>query len=112
MEQAGGSNTLTDGQRAAIVGISTLLGGVTAGLAGQNAQAGALAAENESFNNATSTKNPDYAAKMLGYDRETFGNMIHSMKADLGLGGADNVIWHLDGSIEFKGQVIGNMHDY
>jgi len=53
VEQAGGSNTLTDGQRAAIVGISTLLGGVTAGLAGQNAQAGANAATNEALNNST-----------------------------------------------------------
>jgi hypothetical protein len=50
---AGGAQNLTDGQRAAIVGISTLLGGVTAGLAGQNAQAGATAAENEALNNST-----------------------------------------------------------
>jgi filamentous hemagglutinin len=112
VEQAGGSNTLTEGQRAAIVGISTLLGGVTAGLAGQNAQAGATAAANESLNNATSTKNPDYAAKMLGYDRETFGDMIHAMKFDLGLRGDDNVVWHINGDVEFRGQVIGNMHDY
>lgn len=48
---AGGAANLTDGQRAAIAGISTLLGGVTAGLAGQNAQAGATAAENEVLNN-------------------------------------------------------------
>jgi hypothetical protein len=53
VSEAGGAQNLTAGQRAAIVGISTLLGGVTAGLAGQNAQAGATAAENESLNNAT-----------------------------------------------------------
>lgn len=61
---------------------------------------------------AARTTNPDYAAKMLGYDRDTFGDMIHDMKDGLGLGGADNVIWHDDGKIEFKGKVIGNMHDY
>lgn len=112
VDQAGGSNNLTTGQRAAIVGISTLLGGLTAGLAGQNAQGGATAADNESQNNATSTKNEDYAAKMLGYDRDTFGDMIHDMKAGLGLRGDDNVIWHSNGDVEFRGKIIGNMHDY
>ena len=29
---------------------------------------------------AASTNSPDYAAKMLGYSRKTFGNMIHAMK--------------------------------
>ena len=53
VEQAGGAANLTNGQRAAIVGIATLLGGVTAGLAGQNAQAGATVAENEALNNST-----------------------------------------------------------
>ncbi|WP_233620165.1 hypothetical protein [Burkholderia multivorans] len=61
---------------------------------------------------AASTNNPNFAAKMLGYDRDTFGDMIHSMKADLNLGGADNVIWHDNGDVEFKKQIIGNMHDY
>lgn len=36
---------------------------------------------------AASTNNPNYAAKMLGYDRATFGDMIHSMKDDLNLVG-------------------------
>lgn len=49
---AGGAQNLTDGQRAAIAGMSTLLGGLTAGLAGQNAQGGAAAAENEVLNNS------------------------------------------------------------
>ena len=61
---------------------------------------------------AASTNNPNYAAKMLGYDRQTFGNMIHSMKDDLHLGGADNVIWHDSGDVEFNRRIIGNMHDY
>ena len=92
--------------------IAALAGGTAAGLLGQNATAGVTWAANEAINNATSTKNVDYAAQILGYDRQTFGSMVHDMKAGLGLGGADNVIWHSDGSIEFKGKIIGNMHDY
>lgn len=61
---------------------------------------------------AASTTNPNYAAKMLGYARDIFGGMVHSMKDDLGLGGADNVTWHDNGNVEFQGEVIGNMHDY
>jgi hypothetical protein len=61
---------------------------------------------------AASTNNPDYAAKMLGYDRKPFGDMIHAMKRGFRLGGADNVIWHDDGGIEFNGKIIGSMHDY
>jgi filamentous hemagglutinin len=53
VQQAGGLANLTDEQRTSIVGISTLLGGLTAGLAGQNAAAGANAATNESLNNST-----------------------------------------------------------
>jgi filamentous hemagglutinin len=51
--QAGGAANLTNDQRALIVGASTLLGGLTAGLAGQNAQGGAAAAANEALNNST-----------------------------------------------------------
>ncbi len=61
---------------------------------------------------AKSTNNPDYAAKMLGYDRDTFGDMVHVMKDDLDLRGDDNVIWHDNGNIEFRKNIIGNMHDY
>ena len=50
---AGGAANLTDGQRAAIVGAATLLGGVAAGALGQNAVGGASAATNESLNNST-----------------------------------------------------------
>ncbi|MDR5741559.1 hypothetical protein QCE73_00155 [Caballeronia sp. LZ029] len=66
----------------------------------------------DSFDIAASTNNPNYAAKMLGYDRNTFGDMIHAMKYDLDLRGDDNVIWHDNGDIEFKRGIIGNMHDY
>ncbi|NML34808.1 hypothetical protein HHL14_28780 [Paraburkholderia sp. G-4-1-8] len=61
---------------------------------------------------AASTNKPDYAAKMLGYDRKTFGDMVHVMKDDLDLRGDDNVIWHDTGDIEFRKNIIGNMHDY
>lgn len=61
---------------------------------------------------AKSTNNPNYAAKMLGYDRDTFGDMVHVMKDNLDLRGDDNVIWHDNGDIEFRKNIIGNMHDY
>ncbi|MCC8405379.1 hypothetical protein LJ655_26585 [Paraburkholderia sp. MMS20-SJTN17] len=61
---------------------------------------------------AASTNNPNYAAKMLGYDRKTFGRMIHVMKEDNRLRGDDNVIWHDDGNVEFRGAIIDNMHSW
>jgi hypothetical protein len=61
---------------------------------------------------AASTRSPDYAAKMLGYDRNTFGDMVHAMKYDLNLRGDDNVLWHDSGAVEFRKNIIGNMHDY
>lgn len=47
----GGDPNVTPGQTAAIAGIATLTGGLLAGLAGQNAMAGANAAQNEALNN-------------------------------------------------------------
>jgi len=61
---------------------------------------------------AASTNNPNYAAQMLGYDRKTFGNMVHSMKDEMDLRGDDNVIWHDNGDVEFNGAIIDNMHSY
>jgi len=61
---------------------------------------------------AASTASPDFAAKMLGYDRKTFGAMIHVMKADLKLGPAGNVKFMDNGDVMFGGVVKGNMHDY
>ncbi|MGF6636171.1 hypothetical protein OKW38_004649 [Paraburkholderia sp. MM5496-R1] len=61
---------------------------------------------------AESTNNPNYAAKMLGYDRKTFGRMIHMMKEDNRMRGDDNVIWHDDGNVEFRGAIIDNMHSW
>jgi hypothetical protein len=61
---------------------------------------------------AASTKSPDYAAKMLGYDRDTFGKMIHVMKDDNQLRGDDNVVWHDNGDVYFNGLKIDDMHSY
>jgi hypothetical protein len=35
---------------------------------------------------AASTNNPKYAAKMLGYDQNTFGDMLHNFKPTTALG--------------------------
>jgi hypothetical protein len=61
---------------------------------------------------AASTNNPNYAAKMLGYERKIFGNMVHTMKDENELRGDDNVIWHDNGDVSFNGVVIDNMHNY
>lgn len=71
-----------------------------------------MAAENESLNNATSTKNPSYAAKKLGYDRNEFSEMLHVLKPANGVGPADNVIFHINGDVEFGGLIIDNIHNY
>ncbi len=60
---------------------------------------------------AAVTNNPNFAAKMLGYDRKTFGQMLHVLQPANGLGPADNVIFHDSGDIEFKGVIIDNIHD-
>ncbi|WP_241496004.1 hypothetical protein [Paraburkholderia monticola] len=61
---------------------------------------------------AASTNNPKYAAKMLGYDQKTFGWMLHEFKPSNGLGPADNVIWHDNGDVYFRGNFVANFHDW
>lgn len=61
---------------------------------------------------AASTNKENFAARMLGYDRKTFGDMIHAMKYFYNLRGDDNVIWHDDGDVEFNGEIIDNMHNW
>lgn len=61
---------------------------------------------------AASTNNPKFAAKMLGYDQKTFGDILHNFKPDNGLGPADNVIWHDNGDVYFSGHFIANFHDW
>lgn len=97
-----GASSLVDG----VLGDSTPLGGAQPFEYGPDMPAG------EAEQLAASTNNPDYAAKMLGYNRDTFGKMIHVMKDQFGLRGNDNVIWHDNGNIEFRKNIIGNMHDY
>ncbi len=62
---------------------------------------------------AATTNSPRYAAKMLGYDKNTFSDMLHVFKPANGLGPADNVIFHDDGNVEFNGQMLDdNIHNY
>ncbi|MCC8401405.1 hypothetical protein LJ655_05765 [Paraburkholderia sp. MMS20-SJTN17] len=61
---------------------------------------------------AASTNNPKFAAKMLGYDQHTFGDILHDFKPDNGLGPADNVIWHDNGDVYFNGRFVANFHDW
>jgi hypothetical protein len=62
---------------------------------------------------ATTTNNPRFAAKMLGYDYKTFGTMLHKFKDANGLGPADNSIFHDNGDVEFNGQIFeDSIHDY
>src|ERR1019366_3062700 len=61
---------------------------------------------------AASTSNPDYAAKTLGYDRNTFEEMLHVFKPFYGLSPSDNVIFHDNGDVYFDGDLIGNIHDF
>ncbi|GLU34752.1 hypothetical protein [Trinickia caryophylli] len=67
-----------------MAGFATLLGGVTAGLAGQNAQAGALAAQNEALNN--SGDHPADAAKKGGV-LSAFGNLLSAIGDQLASAG-------------------------
>ncbi|SDR03880.1 hypothetical protein [Paraburkholderia tuberum] len=62
---------------------------------------------------AASTNSPKFAAKMLGYDQNTFSKMLHLLKPENGLRPSDNVIFHDDGSVEFNGQLLDdNIHNY
>ena len=61
---------------------------------------------------AASTNNPKFAAKMLGYDPNTFSDILHNFKPDNGLGPADNVIWHDNGDVYFNGNFVANFHDW
>ncbi|MFL9928635.1 hypothetical protein P0D88_05025 [Paraburkholderia sp. RL18-103-BIB-C] len=61
---------------------------------------------------AASTNNPKFAAKMLGYDQNTFSDILHNFKPDNGLGPADNVIWHDNGDVYFNGNFVANFHDW
>lgn len=61
---------------------------------------------------AESTTNSNYAAKVLGYDRKTFGAMIHAFKPYFGLSPADILVFHDNGDVYSHGEYIGNIHDF
>jgi hypothetical protein len=62
---------------------------------------------------AASTNNPRFAARMLGYDENTFSEMLHVFKPANGLRPSDNVVFHDDGSVEFGKQILDdNIHNY
>ncbi|HEV3430536.1 MAG TPA: hypothetical protein VG320_21875 [Paraburkholderia sp.] len=61
---------------------------------------------------AKSTINERYAAKMLGYDMDTFGGMIHALKDEFSLRGDDNVTFHDSGDVYFNGEWLDNIHTY
>lgn len=73
---------------------------------------GTVIGYSQAFTLAASTTNENYAARMLDYDRKTFGDMIHEMKFGNGLRGDDNVVFHDNGDVYFRGILIDNMHNY
>ena len=86
VDQAGGAANLTDGQRAAIVGTATLLGGLAAGFAGYDAQAGANAAQNEALNNSTEKGDSPFER-----EQEAEKKFFHHIEEEAGLGGSGTV---------------------
>ncbi len=71
-----------------------------------------VARPTENIQLAASTRNPDYAARMLGYDRNTFGDMIHDLKHFFKLSPSDNLVFDDNGDVSFQGSVLGNIHDF
>jgi hypothetical protein len=61
---------------------------------------------------AGSTKNFDYACGVLKLNRNKASDILHAVKEDNGLGGADNCTFDTDtGDILYNGEVIGNLRD-
>ncbi|KXV13250.1 hypothetical protein CR51_05400 [Caballeronia megalochromosomata] len=58
------------------------------------------------------TTNERYAAKMLGYGRSTFREMIHRFKRVNGVGPNDDLEFEENGDVSFNGEYIDNFHDY
>jgi hypothetical protein len=58
------------------------------------------------------TTNERYAAKMLGYDRSTFREMIHRFKKTNGIGPDDDLEFESNGDVYFDGEYLDNFHDY
>jgi RHS repeat-associated protein len=81
----------------------------TGATAGQSAT---QASDGNNIQLAASATSPDYAARILGYSRNTFGKMIHSFKEFYGLSPSDNLIFHDNGDVYFRGSLLGNIHDF
>ena len=61
---------------------------------------------------AASTTSPRYAARMLGYDYNTFSDMIHDFKDFHGISPNGNLTWHDDGSTYYNGSYVDNFHNF
>lgn len=58
------------------------------------------------------TSDPVDAARGLGMSSANFRRAIHSLKHGVGLGGGDDVLFHIpSGDVFFNGEYIGNLHD-
>ena len=66
----------------------------------------------EAMELAASTNNPKFAAKMLGYSRSEFRDMVHRFKKTLGVGPDETLEWHDNGDVYFKGIYLDNFNDY
>jgi len=90
----GGDPNITSGQTAAISGIATLVGGLTAGLAGQNAMAGANAAQNEALNNCLGHPESclQMAKNVLGSASDTATNAFNRLAFHIPDNVADGLI--------------------
>jgi hypothetical protein len=66
----------------------------------------------QSYMVAETTTNPNYAAKMLGYDRDQFGEMIHALKENEGIPPNGNLTFHSNGDVYYSGEYCGNINDY
>ncbi|MXN77784.1 hypothetical protein GR157_23940 [Burkholderia sp. 4701] len=81
----GGDPNVTSGQAAAIAAFATFAGGTLAGLAGQNAAAGALAAQNEAINNCLG--HPQSCTQLL----KNWGVLPSQGAANIGLAGSATI---------------------
>ena len=61
---------------------------------------------------AASTTSPRYAARMLGYDYNTFSDMIHDFKDFHGISPNGNLTWYDDGSTYYNGSYVDNFHNF
>lgn len=58
------------------------------------------------------TTNVRHAARMIGYDIVTFGDMIHAFKSFHGIPANGTLSWHEDGSTFYRGELVGSIHDF